>query len=272
MAYSRYLFVGLIVAGMNLGASMDNNAIQIVPDPGQTSEIWAAIKTFSEPEGLQRLQDVLKSGVNPNICDDSGQTPLHLAVSISKGIEAVRLLLAHGAVAHAQTKSGKTPLHLASGCNNCDSVQLLLWNGGVARTLQDNDGRTPLHSVVSSHEPMLQVIQMLAGDETAINMLDHENKTPMHLVVEKFRNDDSDNSLKIVDFFMRHGADPTIPDAQGKTVLDLAVENAGEKWSKRIAERFPYRFFLKKNSLLLAGTGAVLAAAVIYGAMRLRKK
>jgi len=85
---------------------------------------------------------VIDCGVNPNIRDNDGWTPLHKA-SWNGNPEVVKLLLEHGADPNIRDNHGFTPLHYAAKDCHVDVVRVLL-DHGADPTIRDNDGRTPL--------------------------------------------------------------------------------------------------------------------------------
>jgi ankyrin repeat protein len=85
---------------------------------------------------------VIDCGIDPNIQDDEGWTPLHNAAS-NDYLNVVKLLLEHGADPNIQDNDGETPLHSAvKGCH-VDVVRVLL-DHGADLTIRDKKGRTPL--------------------------------------------------------------------------------------------------------------------------------
>ena len=85
---------------------------------------------------------VIDCGVDPNIQDFNGWTPLHHAAQ-SGHLNVVKLLLEHGANPNIQNNNGNTPLHLAARRDYCVIVRLLLEHGADP-TIRNNNGITPL--------------------------------------------------------------------------------------------------------------------------------
>ena len=86
---------------------------------------------------------VVDCGVDPNVQDDLGMTPLHRAASDGY-LEVVELLLEHGANSNIQeNKYGWTPLHYAAKKCHVNVARVLL-DHGADPTIRDNEGKTPL--------------------------------------------------------------------------------------------------------------------------------
>ena len=88
----------------------------------------------------------MSSKINPNIKDDSSQTPLHIAV-VKNHFETVSLLLKHSMCKpNLQDNDGNTALHLSVG--SIYAVKLFLSHTNIDINIQNNVGNTPLHEAV----------------------------------------------------------------------------------------------------------------------------
>lgn len=74
------------------------------------------------------LLEALQLGVNPNIRDPKGRTPLHFMAGV--GLAPACVLLIHfGAQLDVQDEGGLTPLHMAAGYANARSLRVLVAAG-----------------------------------------------------------------------------------------------------------------------------------------------
>ena len=100
---------------------------------------------------VEDIKYFIESGVDVNVKDVEGFTPLHYAAERNPQVEVLIYLVSQGAVVDAKNKSGRTPLHGAAHCNsNVDVLKYLVSQGADANTKDDN-GRTPLHMAAISN-------------------------------------------------------------------------------------------------------------------------
>ncbi|CAG8461984.1 7692_t:CDS:2 [Diversispora eburnea] len=86
---------------------------------------------------IDRVKEVLNTGISPDIQDQNGYTPLAAAVSYNH-IELVEFLLAHGANVNLCDNEGDSPLFLAE---TVEMVQTLL-DHGADPSITNIEGKT----------------------------------------------------------------------------------------------------------------------------------
>ena len=157
---------------------------------------------------------LLRSGVDINVLDSGGSSPLHRA-SQSGHTEIVRLLLEHNADVDFPTRRRETPLFLAS-CDGHVHISQLLVQEGADMTFRTEGNSTPLH--VASRNGHLDIVRLFINNGADVDSLDDEGWTLLHLAA-------SGGHVDIVKLLLESGADFNIRNDEGKTALDLASVN-----------------------------------------------
>ncbi|KAG8008768.1 Ankyrin-3, partial [Nibea albiflora] len=111
---------------------------------------------------LEKALDYLKNGVDINICNQKGNTALHIA-SLAGQTDVVKELVTHNANVNAQSQNGFTPLYMAAQENHMDVVQFLL-DHGSSQSIATEDGFTPL--AVALQQGHDQVVSLLLENDT----------------------------------------------------------------------------------------------------------
>lgn len=161
---------------IGLGADMNirNNA-------GQTPLSSLVSMSVAPHSGIIAAKTLLSHGVDPDIPDLCGQTPLH-RVARSWYTEAMELLLQGGANIEARDRNGCSPLHLA--CRHMYSqVPRLLLQHKANPAARDVNEATPLHYAAESMGSS-ECIDMLAKVEADLNVMDKSGLTPLHWLIK----------------------------------------------------------------------------------------
>ena len=108
---------------------------------------------------LEKAKAFIQQGININVSDGHGYTPLHYAVQNNQK-EIVQLLIAKNADVNAKNRSGETPLHIASAMDNKDIVELLLGEGADVNA-KNEKSETPLDTM--KEEWSQDVVKLLVG-------------------------------------------------------------------------------------------------------------
>ena len=117
-----------------------------------------AIINASYRGDLKTIQNILDSGVDPDVRDDLGATALHHSM-LQPNVMVVKLLLDYGFDPNAVTKSGYTPLHFAVAANNLAAARLLLQYGADKR-IKNSEGLTPLDKARKSENgPLINLLR-----------------------------------------------------------------------------------------------------------------
>lgn len=100
--------------------------------------------------------------------------------------------------------------------NNLDQIETALDNGANPNLLWIPDGLPILYEAAAKGN--IEIIKLLLERGAEINGLNSAQQTVLHLLAIL-------DEVDLFNFFIERGADPSICDNQGKTALDLAVEN-----------------------------------------------
>ena len=108
------------------------------------------------------LKVLLENGADPNLPNDSGETPLHQAVE-NKDYLISKILLKHKADPNRQEEYGETPLHYAVTNGDSDTTELLLKFRANPNICETRFKRTPLHIATMKKNREIVKILMVHG-------------------------------------------------------------------------------------------------------------
>ena len=150
------------------------------------SQIHEAIIT----DNLEKLANLLKLGENPDILDNSGETPLYLSVDI-ENYDAMVILLEFGADCNIQKEEdGNTPLHLATEKKKDIYISNLLSHRANPNIINKINSQTPLHIGIINKINEYILIKFKENNGDIYNIKDKFNKTPFDYSLddEKYKN------------------------------------------------------------------------------------
>jgi len=112
---------------------------------------------------LEEVKFYLKNGVNPNVRDKAGFTPLHYAAE--KGDESIvmALLLHPNIEVNSKTNTGKTPLLLASENGHGKVVNELLKSGADVNIVDNWESSALIWSAANSHSDIVSELLKIDG-------------------------------------------------------------------------------------------------------------
>ncbi|XP_041987671.1 85/88 kDa calcium-independent phospholipase A2 [Aricia agestis] len=212
--------------------------INIVDPTTGMTPLMVAIKTGN----LRMVQSLVSLKCALDTKDLEGNTVLHYSGASNKEIINV-LIKQTSEYLNVFNKQGYTPLHMACLADLPDCVRALLLAGAdvnltactqriattsssipgiVGDVVQDNKpklfqqdmkrGGTPLHWAVSA-----EVVEALADKNCAINALNFDGRTALHIMVLRGR-------LDCIIALMARGAEISVGDNEGNTPLHLAAK------------------------------------------------
>jgi len=179
----------------------------------------------------EAVNSLLDRGVEPEVSNIAGLTPLHFAVS-GNNLAIIDLLISRNADMNAINLWGGSLLHCATLGGTPAIFQTLL-DRGCDPNSRDNEGKTPLHYAALSGN--LPVAGLLLDRGCDPNSRDNEGKTPLHSTVLDSLGTVSTNHprgksgpyLIKATFLLERGADPNIKDGHGNTCMHYAARAVG---------------------------------------------
>lgn len=141
-----YLAVGLVVFGVSyLGEGSKDEDTKAPESPAAANEMM--FKSLAEDD-VERLEQALAGGADPNAFNDEGISALQWAILGSGKAETVygqvKALLAAGANPNLANDRGWTPLHYASRFGGSEAVVSTLIESGGDPNIMLPQGATPL--------------------------------------------------------------------------------------------------------------------------------
>lgn len=174
-------------------------------------------------ENIKVLRHMLSNVSNVEQRDNSGSTPLHAAAA-KRNRHLCALLFEHSADANVVDHDGMTPLHRCqSKSGGVGVAEILLQRCPDLVDRVDNFGKTALYMACErGNEKMVK--SLLTEGRAAPDVAGPGKCTPLIVAIDLAAK--SSGKIVIVELLLLHGADPNIPDADGRTAVK-AAKNAG---------------------------------------------
>jgi len=143
---------------------------------------------------------LLSRGESVSATDSNGQTPLFWAAAESR-VEVIKFLIEHGADVNCRTTSGATPLLTAARMAVSPELVEAFVEAGADINARDNRGENALHKLAWYGYPdkNIQTARILLGAGADITVRNKDGKTPLDVLL--------DNSLRneeLVRLYQRH--------------------------------------------------------------------
>ena len=152
------------------------------------------------------------NGAHLNIPGSAQRTPLHSA-AWNGDLEMVQVLLDYKADINARTIYGWTPLHEASqyfspgqNVSRLPDVARLLLERGTDVNVLDGDNKTPLH--VAARYGTVGVVSVLLEHGANVGAKDKEGCTPLHIAARN-------GTVEVVSVLLEHGANLEAESKEG---------------------------------------------------------
>ncbi|KZS11442.1 Uncharacterized protein APZ42_024210 [Daphnia magna] len=187
-----------------------------------------------------KLQDLIKRGIDVNTIDRNGCNALHILCENNSNenlMSVTKLLIKHEIDINAKNACGNNTLHVLcefySSENLLDAIELLIKHGINVSDKNEFD-QNALHILCScnSNENLCDAIKLLVKNGINANDTDSTGNRALHLICE---HNSSENLLDIAKLLIELGVDVNARDAAGWNALHfLCKHNSSEKLMETI--------------------------------------
>ncbi|CAF1165302.1 unnamed protein product [Adineta ricciae] len=189
-------------------------------------------QSLRQKDRAELIRLLVKHGAQVNHLDRSSMAPIHKAV-IHDRPECVEALMDSRADPNVAFM-GDTPLSIAARHNRKRIVQILLSHKETNVNHRNDQGGTALHFASAGIVDSPECVEVLLQHGAKINAHDLKNNTAA-MVACFF------NKPRILTTLLRHGADPTPRNNEGKDAYDVAVEKEFDECKDLIAKALEKR-------------------------------
>jgi len=193
-----------------------NAKAQSPPSATEVSQ-YTGIMAAAAKGDANELQDLITKGENPNIRDNHGRTPLHVA-AFGGHHEVMRILANAGVDPNALENDRYDIVTIAAVENDIPTLKLSLELGGSTKNITSRYDGTAL--IAAAHLGHFEVVQILIN---AGAPLDHINNLGWTALIESIvLGDGGKRHLETLKALVDAGANVNIADQSGQTPLSLA--------------------------------------------------
>jgi len=173
--------------------------------------------------------------VNINLQDNNGKTALHFACKNASDTDFIKFLVNHGANINLCDTEGNSVLHYAcTTAQEFDVLKFLIANGAKINET-NNDRNTALHIFLNGthweakdYEKMILYFITNSHENTDLNIINNEGKTPLDLVLDN-RSDDVPTITLLINNGALKAADVTTSAPLLNSDSDLTPDNINKK-------------------------------------------
>jgi hypothetical protein len=178
----------------------------------QDSQGWTGLHRAAASGRDAVIRALIDAGANVDIADHDGRTSLHWA-AWAGWPRAAGLLISHGADPDGRDARQSTPLHYAAWARFADVAQLLICRGADVNA-RGSRGHSPLHVAAELGDSGEEMVELLLARGADANIRTDHGATPLHLAATTGFGGEAVRAL------LRHGADASAKDADGRTPAD----------------------------------------------------
>lgn len=204
------------------------------PDAVSEQRAWTPLMLAINHGHIALAERLISQGADTNFCDArEGWTPLLVACDQGLADFCLRLIRRGGrtdAVVKAGDSRGRSAIHLAAYFGDVDLMAVLLARGARIDQLPIGGGLGAIHwAVYNGHLPLLQFLLEQGANPDLRATGIYQLRSPLHYAVSDRRED-------MVQLLLEYHANPLLPDSEGISPLEMAINRLRETQESRIRE------------------------------------
>lgn len=219
---------------------------KLISSDGTNALFFAARGGRGTINTLSFFQYLVQLGVYPKQVSNEGETVLQAMIRNQKDKAVFDFFLSLGVDVQAKNSQGENVLHLACKFNNSNAFSYFLplikeWD------VANNEGKSPLFLAAENFN--LEMLQILQQKGAKMNYLDGRGNDLYHLVFAQFQARKNEEFLQTLTFLDSQKVKRSEQNAEGNTLLHLAVEKQDEKAVLEALKRVKNKNVLNQNGL-----------------------
>ena len=183
--------------------------------------LFAAYGSRGKPNGIEVYKYLESKGLNPNISNAEGITPLHVVAARSKDLDVLHYLKEKGLSVNQTDDKGNTPFLNAAFRNDLEIIKLLSKNvNNINHT--NKKGETALMLAVQGNAS--EVVKFLIEKGADINATDKKGNNLSYYLVNTYSQRNKKSFNEKLETLKTLGYNFSTPQENGKTWYHFAVE------------------------------------------------
>ncbi len=188
--------------------------------------IFTAYSTRGKANTVDAYEYLVNVGLNPNVANKEGITPLHIVAARSKDIKVVTYLLEKGLDVNAKDGEENTPFINAASRNNLEALKLLA--SKVKDINKSNKkGETALALAVKNNTK--DVVSFLIEKGADLKFKDQKGNNIVYYLLEGYSTRNEAKFIEKLNLLTENDVDFATPQKNGNTLFHLAIEKQSLK-------------------------------------------
>ena len=186
------------------------------------------LSEYQDFETMQnaKLKWLITAGIDINIQNDFGDTPLHLAIK-SNLLKVIKTLMELKANVNSKNNNNETPLHIALQHSHPPVIEMLLKAGANNINAATTTGLCPIHLAAESKYP--KILEMLVKDGADVRAVNSAGQTALHLAA-------SNIFIDSIYLLLENGAELEAKDKQNQTPAHMVAQSTNSEMMYIFAE------------------------------------